>query len=256
MTLNPRKIVLGLNSIRQPGGIAQVAQNLIKVIEAKVQNEPNLYQLKKITFDQRSQRGHDFLNKSLIAKVRFFLAIQKASLSYTHFIYDSCNMAQVHSQLFLSRKPNLTCIHGIEVWDNAKPNWIRACQHSDVLISNSYYTRARADQIHRGFARAQVCWLGTNTDEVPKNWTPMALRNPDVLIIGRIDSSENYKGHFELIKSWPKVINAVPEAKLHIAGSGTGVPHLREITNKSKVGNRILFHGHVSNRSVGRVVLP
>ena len=246
----PKRILLGVNSVRQGGGIAQVARNLINVIQAKANDDTNLYQFKTIFFDRGNEKESKSSSKSLIANLRFFLAFRKVSFGYTHFIYDSCNMAQVHPRSLVSQRPSLTYIHGIEVWENARPNWIRACHRSDRLISNSLYTKNRAEKIHRGFSRARVCWLGTKTDKPPKDAPALTLRKPDVLIVGRMDNCENYKGHVELIKLWPQVIAEVPGARLHIVGAGSGLQFMEELTRQTSAAEHIIFHGYVPSRRI------
>ena len=249
MKLAPKTIVLGVNSVSADGGIAQVARNLIKVLKTKVRDEPHLYDVKTITCFRGRENKHNASSRSVIAKVRFFLAIRKSFFSSTHFIYDSCNMAQIHPQIFvMRRRPYLTYIHGIEVWESAKPRWLRACHRSDFLVSNSLYTKNRADKLHGGFSRAQVCGLGTTTDDVPADTPPLRVRKPNVVIVGRIDSGENYKGHLELIQSWPDVLSVIPEAKLHVVGAGSGLHYLRQAVIKATLENRIVFHGHVSDK--------
>jgi phosphatidylinositol alpha-1,6-mannosyltransferase len=63
---------------------------------------------------------------------------------------------------------------------------------------------------------AQVVWLGTTERRPPVR----QQLTPIVLILGRMASTERYKGHDALIDAWPRVLAVVPDAQLVIAGDG------------------------------------
>ncbi len=124
-----------------------------------------------------------------------------------HFLYDSLSMARAHCRFPLLRRPSLVWIHGIEVWEKTVASHLRCARRADILVANSAYTRQRADRLHGGFQRAEICWLGTETDDEPVT-VPSSDCRPTVLILGRMDELQ-YKGHTELIDCWPRVVNAV-----------------------------------------------
>jgi phosphatidylinositol alpha-1,6-mannosyltransferase len=59
-------------------------------------------------------------------------------------------------------------------------------------------------------------------------------------------ASERYKGHDELIDAWPRVVAAVPKARLVIAGDGDDVPRLQEKARRIGKPDSILFTGFAS----------
>jgi phosphatidylinositol alpha-1,6-mannosyltransferase len=184
------------------------------------------------------------------SRLRLLAKVHAAAFPCGHFIYDSCNMAQSHPFLPGLRRRHLTFINGIEVWENAKPRWIRSARRSSMLVSISRFTRDRADSIHGGFSRAVVCALATMDDEeapdLPTIELSRAATPPSVLIVGRMDANEDYKGHRELIECWPHILREIPNAILHIVGRGNAMPEYQRMAERLSLCDSVRFHGFVS----------
>jgi phosphatidylinositol alpha-1,6-mannosyltransferase len=71
-----------------------------------------------------------------------------------------------------------------------------------------------------------------------------------VLILGRIDEGGGYKGHRELIASWSKVMSAVPDARLVVAGKGPGLELLQKEAAGSSAAEHIVFRGFVAEQQM------
>jgi phosphatidylinositol alpha-1,6-mannosyltransferase len=117
---------------------------------------------------------------------------------------------------FLRDVPYGVIIYGVEVW---KPldRWRQvALERATVVVAISDYTVKRAREANPWLPETRVVWLGAGERAtcVP------AQRRPVVLILGRMASGERYKGHDALIEAWPRVLRAVPDAELVIAGDG------------------------------------
>jgi phosphatidylinositol alpha-1,6-mannosyltransferase len=244
-------VFLGAATLRAGnGGIARVARLMDRVLaeeaaagRLKAQTasylDDNLPDLRLPVFTARG------------SKWRFMWQVHKAALSCDHFLYDNLGMARAHCRLPLLRRPCLSWICGIEVWENNLPSRISSARRTDVLVSVTDYVRQRADRIHGGFERAQVCWLGTDTDDVPAS-PPSNGHAPTVMILGRMDES-NYKGHVELIDCWPKVVGAVRDARLLIVGTGPSQDELRRRAAASSAAQAIVFTGFVSEEDLHKV---
>jgi phosphatidylinositol alpha-1,6-mannosyltransferase len=171
-------------------------------------------------------------------------------LNCSHFLFDGCQLAQVHQLPLLRRKPMLTFLHGIEIWEDAPARYVRSARRATLLVANSAFTRDRADRLHGGFARARVCWLATESDQPPPPAAALGSRPPEVLIVSRL--GERYKGHEELILCWPRVASAVPGATLRIVGTGPDREKLRHLAEQSPVAGQILFSGFVPDADLDR----
>ncbi len=178
------------------------------------------------------------------SRARFAWSAHKAAFIRSHFIYDFVGMARAHCRLPLLRRPFLTWIHGIEAWEGTRPDRVAWARRADVLLSNSAYTRDRAERVHGGFAGAKVCWLATEWDEPPP-LRPGASGPPTVLMIGRFDAGGGYKGHRELVECWPKVVSVVPGARLLFVGRGPGRPVIEQQAAQSAARSGIEFRGFV-----------
>ncbi len=161
------------------------------------------------------------------SRLRFVCHVNRASMSNSHFIFCSLGMSRAHGWLPFIRRPFMTWMCGIEVWENTQANRIKNARKADCLLSISNYTAQRAYCAHSGLTHAKVCRLGTESDELPdmsqNDDTP-----PTVLIIAHMYENGAYKGQVELIECWPKVVSAVPDARLIIAGSGPGLGFLQQ----------------------------
>jgi phosphatidylinositol alpha-1,6-mannosyltransferase len=230
------------------GGIARVARLMGRALAGEVArgdlrlraiglNDATAYS--DLGFDLVAARG---------SRLRFAAAVQTAALRSTHFAYDSLAMVRAHNRLPAFKRPLLAWVHGIEVWEDAPSDRLTASRLADVLVANSLYTRERAERAHGGFARARVCWLGTETDALPA-LPARADGRPTVLVVGRLECGRD-KGHRALVDSWPAVVAAVPDARLVIAGAGTDFDALRAHAAASRAAGRIEMRGFVAEREI------
>lgn len=165
-----------------------------------------------------------------------------AALRTDRQIYDFAGVARAHPIAPLAH-PYLTWMHGIDVWEHARRDHLQRLRAASLLLVNSEYTRARASALHTGLDRAHVCWLATEVDEPGE--PALEDHPPTVLILGRIEASESYKGHRELIEAWPRVRKQVGDAELLIAGDGSGRGALEELARRHAPHGGIRFLGFV-----------
>jgi phosphatidylinositol alpha-1,6-mannosyltransferase len=137
-------------------------------------------------------------------------------------------------------------LHGIEAWE--RQPWLTRSllRRVDLFLSNSDYTWQRFTHAHPWCAHAahQTTHLGLATslpEAVSVPGTP-----PVVFMLGRLLRSENYKGHWEMIQAWPRVLQRIPEAQLWIAGDGDLRGPLEQLVMERGLGGKIRFWGWVS----------
>jgi phosphatidylinositol alpha-1,6-mannosyltransferase len=183
------------------------------------------------------------------SRLRFVSAAVRLGLACGHVIYDAPPIARMQALPPLRFRPSMAFAHGIEVWENAPPKYVRAAGRMDRLLVNSEFTRRKADAFHGGFGRSRVCWLATEEDHPPPPAPALAERPPAVLIVGRL-VGDRPKGHRELIACWPQVVAAVPQATLHVVGSGPDRAALEAVASASSAARAIKFHGFVPDRDL------
>lgn len=64
-----------------------------------------------------------------------------------------------------------------------------------------------------------------------------------VLVVGRL---QDIKQQWHIVRAFKKVLDAVPDAKLMIAGQGENAKYLHKLCNDMKIDNRVDFKGFVS----------
>ena len=160
-------------------------------------------------------------------------------------LYGTAGLARIPRAVPFLKRPYATWIYGIDGWGEPAPraDYIRAVKGAELVLAISQFTLDRARAKHGPLNQARLCWLATEQDEPPE----FIARDgpPTALILGRISLDESYKGHNELVDAWPRVIRAVPDARLLIAGAGSGLDALRARAAASPATDSIEFLGFV-----------
>jgi len=183
------------------------------------------------------------------SKLKFLLAANEFAIRNPFSLYDSVGTARAHPRLLGKLRPYATWIHGIEVWYDKSPARARALADADIVLVNSAFTLEKFEALRGPLPTARVCWLSTESDEAPS-----ALASfegpPTVLILSRIDAAEDYKGHRELIEAWPHVRAEISDARLVIAGGGSGLAAIRSAAASSPVRDGIRVLGFVPEEAL------
>lgn len=245
------RILFGAASFSAAGdGIARLAQLTARVIRDEVAAD-HLDATCLVLHESEDLDGVGMKTRTVNgSRGRFAYETSRAVFDHTHFVYNHVGVARAHGLARLLGRPFMAWICGIEVWENATSRQIKPAQQADVVVAISNHTLDKARRIHGGFDRAKVCWLGTKTDEPASTRRP-GDGPPTVLILGRMDHREGYKGHAELIECWPKVVSAVPDARLVIAGQGAASAEFQRAAVMSPVAEQIRFRGFVPEEQIG-----
>ena len=101
--------------------------------------------------------------------------------------------------------------------------------------------------VHLG-VEPQGPWTSASAVERKESYDASKRRRA-VLIVARLAAEERYKGHDQLIESWPSVLRDCPDAELWIAGAGNDEARLRAkaASMNADVAGRIRFLGRVSH---------
>jgi phosphatidylinositol alpha-1,6-mannosyltransferase len=236
------------------GGIARVSSLVWKVIEDQF---PRLCE-RLIA----APSGRDY--PSLFEKARF------SAKAIGHQIFQGCDivlfdhlgLARVQTLLPGSlRRPYGVFLHSLEAWAPLDRTRLKAISGAKLRVANSHYTARRIAEAHPEAGEIQVCHLTLGRNMIgatsPGMSEPTAIagqvRPNSVLIVGRMMSAERYKGHDQLIRSWPLVVQSVPDAQLVVVGRGDDVVRLRELAGAMGVAQNVLFAGHVSEAALSEM---
>lgn len=245
MPISKSKIAVGCATTEKGhGGISLVSRLMLKSLSLNCEKINCLSYLEVKSRNEFGISIHGAANN----KLSFLVQMQLMSLGSNFVFFDSAGIARSRIRIPLFKSPYAVWIHGIEVWENLKPQAYHALKEATCIISNSHYTLDRFQKLHGKFYQARVCGLATEEDERPL--FKLNKQSQNILILARIDKSENYKGHVELINSMDIICKDIPTAKLIIAGSGNGVASLKELAARSQFSNNIEFRGFVPQQSI------
>lgn len=167
------------------------------------------------------------------SKLAFAALCHREALRSDAMVFDFAGVARGRPRLPGFKRPYAVFMCGIEAWEALRPSAEAAYREADVVIAISQYTLDRYQALHGHLPNARVCWLATELGDVPPPRPPATGRPPKALILGRIDKSLQYKGHYELIAAWPKVLARVPDARLVMAGGGNDLENVRAAASAS-----------------------
>ncbi len=146
-------------------------------------------------------------------------------------------------------------VHGIEVWKVLNSARVKALKSARV-ITNSNFTNAKMQAFHPQITHARTAHLGV--DFGPQLGEGQLRLNkaqmPTVVIVGRLSSSERYKGHDQLIDAWPEVVKHFPKAQLLCIGGGDDLARLAAKAQHHALANRIRFIQGLDNAARDQLV--
>ncbi len=138
----------------------------------------------------------------------------------------------------LTRIPFWAVAHGFEAWDIERPSIRRALRACDRVLAVSSYTRSVLIDKH-GLDPARVHLMPNTFDAeafqpAPKSRALLERYGiaPDakvILTVARVSERERYKGHDQIIRALPEILQAVPKAHYLIVGRGNDEPRIREM---------------------------
>ena len=142
----------------------------------------------------------------------------------------------------------ITFLHGVECWRELSLFQRKAVQCSSFVIANSEHTKKTFLSFNPVFMDhdMQVCHLGIDARDSTRVSRDRDAA-PFALIVGRMDAREQYKGHDLLLEIWPRLMSAVPDARLVVVGDGTDLPRLRSKARELGLAASVEFTGSISD---------
>ena len=74
-----------------------------------------------------------------------------------------------------------------------------------------------------------------------------------MLIVGRLSSEQQHKGHDHLLEAMPRILSAVPDTQLLIAGGGDDRERLERKARDLRIVNSVIFTGWVDEGQLHRL---
>jgi phosphatidylinositol alpha-1,6-mannosyltransferase len=243
------KSTLAAISLQQGGdGVAYAALLLRQALADITQQEPREFEL-----SPGSTTG-----TTIRERVTFLLRVGRAQVTDRRgwWVFNHVGIARAQAVIpRFARSRYAVVLCGIEAWDpDLGSTGKKALRDASTRIAISHHTAIRTAQAHPDIGAITECPLGLLPDLPNDSVIDRALlarvRERNVLIVGRMSASERYKGHDELIESWPLILQSVPDAQLIIAGRGDDLTRLREKAGALGISDHVLFLGFVPSRTL------
>lgn len=237
-------------------GIARVSRLVVRALESPSAGTAAPVEVLSVGDPPRpGALGRVALSSAAGRKLRFIGLALRRALAGPHPPDVVClhlRLSPVARLLTGARGRLAVFLHGIEAWKPLGPLERWALGRADVLVANSEHTARRFRQANPGFSGRPiaVCHLGVRAarDTQPPDSGGRDVADPFALIVGRLAGSERYKGHDVLIDLWPRIRNAVPDARLVVAGDGDDRARLE--AKAAVLGAPVRFLGRVSDQAL------
>ncbi|MDX1997433.1 MAG: glycosyltransferase [Thermoanaerobaculia bacterium] len=177
---------------------------------------------------------------------RLALALTKAQATRPNLrlVFDHPGPARVQGWLpQWQRRPYLVWLLGVEVWKPLHGDRFRALERAQARLAISEATAwcaAKANPLLPGLA---VVWLGLG--EPSTSSIPSTPSTKSILTVGRLDPTERYKGHDELLEAFPAVLARVPHARLVVVGGGADRGRLEDKARALGLADHVTFTGYL-----------
>jgi glycosyltransferase involved in cell wall biosynthesis len=145
--------------------------------------------------------------------------------------------------------------HGIEVW---RPyGWFerQALLGAERIFCVSEYTRRQLLRFLPALDGERLLVVPNTLDphfapELNDGAAPAVFAVPRILTVGRLSSTDTYKGFDTLIEAMPAVRRDYPTARLRVVGSGDDQPRLAALAAELGVADSVDFLGALSDEAL------
>ena len=236
------------------GGVAAVSRLMWRVFEERWPGKSRLITL----LDDNTAAVS--VTSSTATRLRFGtqMARVQAVQHCDWIMYGHLSVAKV--QAFVPpawQRPYAVFIHGVEIWRPLSDAEKRVLRAASLRVANSRFTAARVREMHPDIGDVAACPLTIppvqHGGAVPISTRQFDIGRRAVLVVARLAANERYKGHDELLESWPLVARHVPDARLVFAGKGDDAARLEAKARELGLGGQVLFTGFVSDHELHRL---
>ena len=245
----PARVLATVPLHERSGGVAAVSRLVWQSFQSRWGDDAELITL----------RENDETALSFGEKLRFGARVATSQIRRARWVFfGHVGPARVQSRFPAGwQRPYGVFLHGVEVWARLSDPDRAMLRQARVRIANSRHTARCTAELNADIGHIDICPLSMSTEQeaaiAARTPGPPETREPVVLMVGRLNAAEAYKGHTQVIGAWPAVVAACPEARLVIAGEGDDRPRLEALAHSTGVADRIDFTGFVSSEELDRL---
>ncbi|HEY6231980.1 MAG TPA: glycosyltransferase family 4 protein [Pyrinomonadaceae bacterium] len=138
---------------------------------------------------------------------------------------------------------------GIEAWKEQRGLTRKQLDKVDLFLTISDHTWRSFVACNAQFAGKPHLTVLLGIGEPLTGKAPAPSGPPAALILSRLSKAEDYKGHREVIRAWPRVVQRTPDAELWIVGDGDLRNDLERLVAELHLEKQVRFCGLVSDET-------
>jgi phosphatidyl-myo-inositol dimannoside synthase len=236
-----RLALLGLFPAWDPGPIGGVQRSGREAWEAILQHTG-------------SDAAHALCYAPRSSKTRAVLRAMKVITPPQTVLVWHLDLLKLLPFLDLSHSRVALFVHGIEAW--RQHDWIteRLFRRVDLFLSNTDHTWQTFLQHYPAAAAVPHATVHLGLESALESSGPGPAAVPAALMLSRLDATQNYKGHRQMLAAWPEVLTHMPAAQLWIAGGGDLRPQLERLVAQAGLSGSVRFFGEISDADKGRLL--
>lgn len=148
--------------------------------------------------------------------------------------------------------------HGIEVWNLKNFFHIKAIKAAKIITTVSSYTKKKIiEQVPDIENKIFTLFNSINgkqfkiQEKSPSLLDKYGLDGKKVILtVARLSVREKYKGYDQIIRSLPRVISKIPNARYILVGSGDDASRIKKLASDIGMENYVIFAGSVETKEL------
>ncbi len=137
--------------------------------------------------------------------------------------------------------------YGVEVWGHVRPLMSFALRRARAVFAISNFT---AERLRPRTAPGALAIVPPGCSRLRDEPPSRSSGGHVVLSVARLDRLHAYKGVDAMLRAWPHVLDAIPDAELHVVGAGDDQGRLEGIARSLRLDGRVRFRGVLDDRAL------
>jgi glycosyltransferase involved in cell wall biosynthesis len=160
----------------------------------------------------------------------------------------------------LTGMPYWVIVYGTDAWNIERPPLQKALHHADRILSISNYTRDRLikeQNLNPAKISLLPCTFNASRFQIrPKpqhllNRYRLTTEQPIILSVGRLDSTQPYKGYDKILRALPEIRRQIPNVHYILVGQGSDRPRIEQLIAQLNLQNCVTLAGFVPDNEIG-----
>jgi glycosyltransferase involved in cell wall biosynthesis len=159
----------------------------------------------------------------------------------------------------LAGVPYWTVAHGTEAWNIENSAIKTALHHADHILAVSSYTRDRLLK-EQNLEPSQISLLPCTFDDSRFQITPkpqhlldryqLTLKQPIILTVSRLDSTQQYKGYDQILLALPEIRRQTANVHYILVGKGDDRPRIEQLIAQLNLQDCVTLAGFVPDQEI------